>query len=757
MYKKFKFDIEGMNCPSCSFRLQKHLKKLDGIKNASANLASGSLSVEYDTDKISLKAIEDEVQSMGYKLFSDTPNIDLKHFYERKMKYQELKQRSEGKRLIATVIFFIPLLIAGLSPFLHYTLPAPLGYILYPGHFALFQLFFTIPIFILGWSFFQNGWKQLFILHPNINSLVALSATTALCYSFYSSYMLIWNNGILSNYPLYYLPASAIIVMIMLGRYLENRITAKSEQTMRQLFAILPTSAIKVENDKEEEVKTMSLIPGNCVRIPPGSRIPVDGIVKNGMSMVDESVFTGNNTPLLRTKDDKVLAGMLNQEGYLTVEVSKNGADTFLAEIIRLIEEGENSLPSIGRLADITSSWAIRVILAIAFIAAGLWIIFTHDYQFAFNVFISVLMIACPVAIGLAIPISVLFATRKASSRAIMIRHISSFEILRKSATYVFNLTGTITKGTPTVTDIIVHSDLSTDELLHLAASAESQTNHPVAQAIINEARKKNLSIIPPDPVRELPGQGIEAVIDDIRIDIGNRKLMELINIDVKILEPMAQICRDLSTQGKSAVMIAVDGKLEGIIAVIDKPRAEAREVIKEISDKGNKIVLLTGDHWNTARHIAHEVGINEVHAEIQPANRSRFIRKLQHEGQLVIMIGDGLNDAGALAQADTGIAIGSPNDIAADAADIVLLNKDLHLLLEVQKLADKTVRNMKENLFFAFLYNILMIPIAAGIFYLFGIHFFMDPLLAVIAMFLGSISVLLNGFRITWFSPKSA
>lgn len=755
MYKKFKYDIEGMHCPSCSFRLQKHLNKLDGIKNASVNLASGSLSIEYDTEKISLKAIEKEVQSMGYKLFPDMPTIDLKHFYERKMKYQQLKQRSEGKRLIATIILFIPLLIVGLSPSLHYPLPTPLDFTTYPDHFALFQLLFTIPICILGWRFFQNGWKQLFILHPNINSLVALSATTAFCYSLYSSYYLVWYNGFFSNYPLYYLPAAAIIVMIMLGRYLENKIMAQSEQTIRQLLSILPIYATRYNNSKEEKVKITSLNTGDYVRVSPGSRIPIDGIVKSGMSMVDESVFTGNHTPLLRTKEDKVLAGMLNLEGYLTVEVSKNGSGTFLAEIIRLIEEGENSRPTLSRLADKTSSWAIRVILAIAFIASGLWAGLANDYHFAFNVFITILMIACPVAIGLAIPISVLFATRKASSHAMIIRHISSFETLLKKATYVFNQTGTLTQGSPTVTDIITHSDLSTDKLLHLAASAESQTNHPIAQAILSEARKQNIAITPPDPVREIPGQGIEAVIDDIRIDIGNRKLMELINIDAETLESMSQICRDLSSQGKSAVMIAIDGKLEGVIAVIDKPRAEAREVIKTIADKGNRVILLTGDHWNTARHIAHEIGINEVHAEIQHANRARFIRKLQHEGELVVMIGDGLYDAKALAQADAGIAIGSPNDIAADAADIILLNKDLYLLLTVQKLATKTVRNMKENLFFAFLYNMLMIPIAAGVLYLFGIHFLMDPLLAVIAMFLGSISVLLNGLRITKYNPK--
>ncbi|MEG1520929.1 MAG: cation-translocating P-type ATPase [Bacteroidales bacterium] len=752
MYNKYKFDIEGMNCPSCSYRLQKHLKKMVGIRNASANLASASLSIEYDPEKISLSKIEEEVKAMGYQLTPDPLASNPSHFYERKLKRQALKIRSEGKRLIIAFVFFTPLLLAGLSPLLHYSLPEPFGFQQHPGHFALFELFLSIPILIIGWRFIKAGWKQLLILKPDINSLIALSVTASLGYNFYSLYYLIWENGLLLNYPLYFLPACAIILMSMLGHYVENRITAQSEQTLRQLFSILPDTAILEKDQVETPVRTEELQPGDLVSIKPANRIPVDGIVKKGMSMVDESVFTGSKTPLLRIPNDKVLAGMLNQEGYLTVEVQKTGSDTFLAEIIRLIEEGENSKPAIGLLADRVSSWVIQAILAIAFISAGLWIFFTHDYHFAFNVFISVLVIACPVAIGLAIPVSVLFATRKASSLSIMIRHISSFECIKKASTYVFNLTGTITRGIPTVTDLIANQNLSPEKLLHLAASAESLSTHPIALAILSDAREKNIQISHPDPVRELPGQGIEAVIDDIRVDIGNRKLMELINIDIEDLNKMSLICRDLATQGKSAVMIAVEGVLEGIIAVEDKPRPEARDIVRELQQKGYRVILLTGDHWNTARHIAQEVGITEVYGEIQPANRARFIRKLQHEGKSIVMIGDGLNDAGALAQADAGIAIGSPNDIAADAADIVLLNKDLRLLLVVQRLANKTMRNIKENLFFAFLYNLLMVPIAAGLFYLFKIHFLLDPLWAVTAMFLGTLSVLLNGFRLQRF-----
>lgn len=752
MYKKYRFDIEGMNCPSCSYRLQKHLKKLDGVKEVSVNLASASLSIEFDNEKVSLKKIEEEVREMGYRLITGNPSSGLRRTYERRMKRKELKSRSQGKRLTVALIFLVPLLLAGLSPLLHYDLPTSFGFEQHPGHFALFELFLSVPILLAGWRYIQDGWLKLIQLRPNINSLAALGVTASLLYSLYSSYFLIWEEKLLSQYPLYYLPACAIIAMIMLGRYVESKITAQSELDLQKLTDLLPETALQIANNQETEISINELQPGDLVKISPATYIPVDGIVKKGMSMVEESVFTGNKTPVLRAPDDKVLAGMLNQEGYLTVEVQKKGDDTFLAETIRLIEEGANSRPAISWLADRTSSWVIQGVLAIALLAAGLWIIFTHNYPFALNIFISVLVIACPVAIGLAIPISVLFASQRASSLGFLIRHISAFESLKRSSTYVFNLTGTITKGRPVLTDIIANQKLSSDELLRLAVSAEAASDHPIASAIRSEARGKAISLTHPDPIRELPGLGIEAVIDDVRVDIGNRKLMELIQADPELLDQMSAICRDLSSQGKSAVMIAVDGQLEGIIAVVDKPRAEARMVIEKLQQAGNQVILLTGEHWATARYMAHEVGITEVHAEVQSSNRARFIRKLQHEGKLVVMIGDGINDAGALAQADAGIAIGSPDDIAADAADIVLLNKDLRLLLTVIRFASKTIRNMKENLFFAFLYNLLMVPIAAGVLYLFDNQLLLNPVFAVTAMFLGSLSVLLNGLRLKRF-----
>lgn len=749
MYVKYKFDIEGMHCPSCSYRLQKHLRKLNGVKQANVNLASASLLLECDPKLISIQEIKTEVSQMGYHLVSDINKENQRLYYERKIKRQILQNRLHGKELVIALIFFIPLLAIGLSPLFNYKLPESISYQNSPNQFALTELLLSIPILITGWRIIRNGWFQLLHWHPNVNSLVTLSITASMSYSLISTIVLMYEAQNQLSGTLYYLPACAILTMVMLGRYIEAKITNQSAQTLQQLTNLLPDKALVLRDGLETEITLQDIEVGNQIKVTPRTYIPVDGIVKQGNSMVEESVFSGKKTPILKSQDDKVMAGMFNQEGYLIVEVQKIGQETFLAEIIQLIEEGENSRPSISRLADKVSAWVIQGILILAFAAAGLWFIFNHSYLFSLNIFIAVLMIACPVAIGLAVPLPVLFASRCGSASGILIRRIVSFEHLIKPAQYVFNLSGTITKGTPILTDIIANQALSPSELLRLAASAEAQSDHPLALAILAEAREKGVPITLPDPFRILPGEGIEAVIDDTRIDIGNYRLMELIQVNNETLMQMSKICRDLSIQGKTAVMIAIDGVLQGILAVSDKPRAEAREVIEKLQQKGNEVVILTGEHWSTARYIAHEVGVETVYAEIQPANRARFIRKLQHEGKIVIMVGDGVNDAGALAQADAGIAIGSPDDIAADAADIVLLNKDLRLLLTVNKLAFKTVRNIKENLLFAFGYNLLMLPVAAGVLYLAGIHFLLDPIIAVAVMFLGSITVILNSLRL--------
>lgn len=749
---KRSFDLEGMHCASCAYRLQKYLRKRNGIREAYVNLASETLLIDFDPDKLSLKELARDISRMGYKLILTDDRKDERFNYELKIRRKSLKRRRRRHQLITAIIFLIPLLLTGLSPLLNYPLPTPIDYIASPVSFTVMQALLCIPIILAGWRFFEKGWRRLVTLSPNIDSLVAIGATASLIYSVVSTIKILFYGGTLENNALYYLTAGAIIAMMMLGRFLENGLRTSYQNSLYRLINLIPLTSTRIIHGDEIQCATNELEEKDQIRISPGSRIPVDGYVISGHSMVDESVFTGSHVPLLKSKGDKVIAGMLNQEGYLTIEATKTGKNTFLSTIIRLIEEGESSEPPIGRLADKVSAWAIPFILAFSLLSAVAWFIYNQDWAFAMNIFISVLMIGSPVAIGLAIPLSVVFVNRRAASFGIMIRRSEAIEQIRKAHVMVFNLTGTITEGIAEVTDIIPKNQLSADALLELAASAESQSLHPLARAIVAEAKSKSLPISTPDPIRLIAGEGIEAVIHDQRIDIGNYKLMELINIDPEALSGAAEVCRHLADQGKTAVMIAVEGQLEGIIAVMDRARPEAREVVQELEKQNIEVALLTGEHASTARKIGSQVDISHIFADILPANRARQIRKLQHDKQVVIMVGDGMNDASALAQADAGIAIGSPDNIAADAADIVLLNKDLRLLLTVMRLSRKTMRNIKENIFFAFFYNLLMLPVAAGILYLFGWKFLLDPMIAVGVMFLGSLSVLINALRLRKF-----
>ncbi|MEG1616556.1 MAG: heavy metal translocating P-type ATPase [Bacteroidales bacterium] len=747
-----RFDIEGMHCASCAYRLQKHLRKLDGIREANVNLASESILLDYDPEKITLRTLTSEVQEMGYKLIPDNDNRGQRFNYERKIRRKNIKRKRRRNQLTVAVIFLIPLLAIGLSPLLKYNLPFSIDPVYSPVNFAVMQLFLCVPILLAGWRFFEKGWKRLFRLQPNIDSLVALGATAAFIYSVVSTVLIIYRDGTISDHPLYYLTSGAIITMIMLGRFLENGLRRKHQNTLYRLISLIPDLSTKIIDGTETSVNTLDIVVGDKIRVTPGTRIPVDGKVLSGLGMIDESIFTGSKTPVLKSAGDKVIAGMFNQEGYFTVEATHTGNDTFLSGIIRLIEEGETSQPPVGRLADKVSAWVIPAVLILSLLSAVMWYLFLGDYAFAMNIFVSVLVIACPVAIGLAIPISVVFASRKASSMGIIVRRSEAFEQIHKADTFVFNLTGTITEGNAAVTDFITFPPFSEDRLLSLAASAESESKHPLAKAIVARAKEKGVPILIPDPVKLIAGQGIEAVILEERVDIGNYKLMELINIDPDVLTETSTIIRELSNQGKTAVMIAVEGVLQGVIAIEDKPRPEAREVIQKLKQMEISNYILTGEHAPAAKNIGEKVDINHIIADVLPQNRSRQIRKLQHEGKTVLMIGDGMNDASALAQANAGIAIGSPDNIAADAADIVLLNKDLRQILVVVRLSRKTMRNIKENLFFAFVYNLLMLPVAAGVLYLFGLKFLLDPLIAVVAMFLGSISVVINALRLRKF-----
>lgn len=749
---KLKFDVEGMHCASCAYRLQKHIRKLDGVNKATVNLASQSLLIDYMPDLIAQKKLIAEAAQLGYALIPVAQNAETGKVYENRLKRKTQKKQLRRSQLIVAWLFMVPLLVTGLSPLLGYRLPYTIDHISSPANYSVMQMLLCLPIILTGWRFLKNGWSRLLQLQINIDSLVALSATASLVQSFGSTIRILYQGDTPNSHPLYFVTAGAIIAVIMLGRFIENRLREGVENTMQRLISLLPVNTERIENEQPVIVLTSELKEDDLIRILPNSYIPVDGTVVSGISKIDESMLTGNRSQVLKSPESRVMAGMQNLEATLIIKATKTGSETILAGIIRLIEEGENSQPAIGRMADKISRWVVHGVLIVACIAAITWFGVKQDYLFSLEVFISVLVIACPVSIGLAIPISAYFSTHRASSLGILVRRTEAFSNILKAETVLFNLSGTITEGHSTVTEIIANNSLDADRLLSLAASAESESKHPIATAIIAKAREKALPIYKPDPVRLIAGEGIEAIVEDERVDIGNYKLMGLINIDTDKLNEAILTCQEFAHQGKTPLLIAVEGELQGIIVVANRLRPEAREVVQQIQQWGKEVVILTGEHASTAQSLARQVAVDYVLGDILPINRARQIRKFQHEGKKVLMVGDGWNDAEALAQADTGVVLGLPDNVPADAADVVLLNNDMRALITLMRLSSKTMSNIRLNIFLAFVFNLLMVPVAAGILHLFGVKFMLNPMIAVVVMFLGFISVLLNALRLRKF-----
>ncbi len=767
---KEKFDIEGLQCPTCAHRLQKKLLKLNGIHDATVNMASETIIIDYDEKVIDKKTIAQEIENLGYQLI--LPNLTNNYFggctsNKPKIEYY-------GRLTTISVILFIPLLVIGLGQ----------NFILGFTNFIesrnlvsnnlLLQFILSTAILIVGLPILKNGFLMLFRLHANTDSLIALGATMSYIYSCIIGYRMLF---IFDDYPslLYFAASSAMIVFRILGYYIEKRISVRNKVNIMPFLKLVPDSVnvIKLRDPEEEpaeEVKTKfanPLINGNeylkkedilnlhiddVMAVISGDRVAADGEIIRGTALINETIYSGSAGLKRVTSGDKILAGTLVSEGELCIRVNKIGKDTFLNSLITMLQEGENSKADINNFTDKVSSVTIRVILILAFVSSVLWYIAGEDFSFAISIFLSVLIIGCPVATGIAVPLSSLFAVKYGSKKGIIIRKINSIEVIRKSTAFVFNQTGTLTKGVPKVTDVILTGNYSRDRLLFFAASAESISLHPVATAIVAEAARLNIEMKAPEPFRYIQGEGIEANIDDTRVDIGNYKLMKLLRINEEEIDRAIHVYKRLTQDGKSAVFVVIENKIEGIIAMIDEIRPKAKDVIDFINSKDKETVLLTGDHWHTASLLSEKIDIHKTFAEVPVANRARTIRKIQYEDNIVVMVGDGINDAQAIVQADSGIVIGTPDTIAADVADVIIINNDLRLLQTLIKLADKTVRNIKENIFFIFIYNLFMLPIAMGFLYLLGTNIILDPILASAVMFLGVITVLINSFRLNYF-----
>ncbi len=731
------FKVYGMTCSACASRVERVTRKLEGVKDASVNFATEKLTVTVEKNKISYEKLKTTIDKAGYRLVDET---NLK---------TETKEVSESRRLfnrfIISLVFTVPLLIISMGHMIGMPLLSIINPKINPLNFALVQFVLTLIVMITGYKFYKIGIKNLFKLAPNMDSLISVSTLAAFIYGIFAIYkIIIGDNPHDYAMHLYFESIATILTLITLGKYLEAVSKGKTSEAIKKLMGLAPKVATVIRDNKEMQVSIEDVEISDIVIVKPGEKIPVDGEVIEGITSVDESMLTGESIPVEKVTGSTVIGASINKNGFIKYKATKVGQDTALAQIIKLVEDAQGSKAPIAKIADVISAYFVPVVISLAIISSVSWLIAGESFIFSLTIFISVLVIACPCALGLATPTAIMVGTGKGAENGILIKGGEALETTHKIDTIVFDKTGTITEGKPKVTDIITNS-ISEEELLILAASSEKGSEHPLGEAILNEGRNKNLKLKKIDKFNAIAGQGIDVVIENKNILLGNRKLMIDQNIDITIFNDKVE---DLSNQGKTPMYIAINKEIKGIIAVADVVKVSSKKAIETLHKMGIKTVMITGDNENTAKAIAKEVGIDNVLAEVLPEDKAKSIKKLQDENKKVAMVGDGINDAPALAKADIGIAIGSGSDVAIESADIVLIRSDLMDVSKAIKLSKATIRNIKQNLFWAFAYNVLGIPVAMGVLHIFGGPL-LNPMIAAAAMSLSSISVLLNALRL--------
>ena len=737
--------IGGMTCAACSQRVEKAIAKLEGIEKVSVNLATEKATLEYDPQVIRLSAIKDCIIKTGYQvLAADKNSVDE----DRERKQKEIK--TLWTKFIIASVFGIPLLYIAMVPMVSwwpFPIPRSINPMLYPLRFTLVQIILVTPIMIAGYRFYTVGFKSLIQRSPNMDSLVAIGTSSAILFSVYNTYQIIIGNfGAVD--ALYYETAGVIIALILLGKSLEAVSKGKTSEAIKKLMGLAPKTATIISNGKEIELPIEDVEIGDVILVRPGEKIPVDGVVLEGHTSIDEAMLTGESMPVDKKAGDKVFAASINKNGVIKFQATKVGSDTALAQIIKLVEDAQGSKAPIAQLADVVSGYFVPVVCVIAIVAFLAWFLTGQTLAFSLTIFISVLVIACPCALGLATPTAIMVGTGKGAENGILIKGGEALETAHKITTIVFDKTGTITEGKPEVTDIIPVGGIDRERLLRIAASGEKGSEHPLGEAIVRGAEKENLEFLPVEAFEAIPGHGIEVTIDHTEVLIGNKKLMDERKISLSELKDKSD---QLAQEGKTPMYIAINGSLAGIIAVADVVKESSAKAIKKLQSMGIEVAMITGDNRKTAEAIAKQVGIVRVLAEVLPQDKSNEVKKLQAEGKKVCMVGDGINDAPALVQADIGIAIGSGTDVAMESADIVLMRSDLMDVPTAIHLSKSTIRNIKQNLFWAFGYNVAGIPVAAGVLHLFGGPL-LNPIIAAAAMAFSSVSVVTNALRLKGF-----
>ncbi|MEK4947446.1 heavy metal translocating P-type ATPase [Carnobacterium sp. FSL W8-0810] len=746
--KQKNYVIEGMTCASCAQTIEKAVGKLAAVQMVNVNLATEKMSIEYDPDQLVLAEVTKAVEEVGYTAHEEVETGDEVD-RTREKKAQHIKDM--WQRFWISALFTVPLLYISMGHMLGMPLPEFIDPMANAVTFALAQLVLTIPVIILGREFFKVGFKALVKGHPNMDSLVALGTSAAFLYSLISTVAIGMGNTHLAM-DLYYESAAVILTLITLGKYFEALSKGKTSEAIKKLMGLAPKQARIMRNGQEVDVAIDEVQVNDLIIVKPGEKMPVDGIVVEGNTSVDEAMLTGESIPVEKTAGDAVIGASINQNGTIKYKATKVGKDTALSQIIKLVEDAQGSKAPIAKLADIISGYFVPIVIVLAVISGLAWYIAGESGVFALTIAISVLVIACPCALGLATPTAIMVGTGKGAEHGVLIKSGGALEKTHKIQTIIFDKTGTITEGKPEVTDILAVNGMSEEELLILAASAERGSEHPLGEAIVHGAEKKDLSLFKTQTFNALPGHGIEVTIENQSLLLGNKKLMIDRGISIDTVETVSDT---LAGEGKTPMYIAKDGQIVGIIAVADTVKANSLKAIEKLHKMGLEVAMITGDNKRTAQAIAKQVGIDRVLSEVLPEEKANEVKKLQAEGKIVAMVGDGINDAPALAQADIGIAIGSGTDVAMESADIVLMRSDLMDVSTAVELSKATIKNIKENLFWAFGYNVLGIPIAMGLLHVFGGPL-LNPMLAGAAMSFSSVSVLINALRLKRFKPSS-
>ena len=735
MIKTTTMRIKGMTCTACARTSERAVKKLSGIAEANVNFATEKLAVQFDDEQVNLLDIKAAVKKAGYEAV------------EIKAQDEEPPVEVQKKRLLAAIVFTIPIFYLAMAMMFSWPIPGFIAPMEYPLRFALVQFVLLLPVFFAGFRFYKVGYPALFRGSPNMDTLIALGTSAAILYSLFSLVQILLGDHMAVEH-LYFESAAVIITLVLVGKTLEALAKGKTSEAVKKLVGLQPKTARVIREGLEQEVPISALVPGDMILVRPGEKIPVDGIIRSGATSVDESFLTGESLPVDKQVGDEVSGASINKNGAITMQATRVGQDTVLAQIIRLMEQAQADKAPIARLADQVSAYFVPIVVGIALLSALFWLLAGESPVFAMTILISVLVIACPCALGLATPTAIMVGTGIGAQQGILIKSGEALEIAHSIDTIVFDKTGTITEGKPRLTDVrpLTGSALSEAEILAYAAGIERASEHPLGEAIVAAARERDLELPQVQDVTALPGRGIRGNTGDKDLLLGNQALLaeESINLD----DESRSAVEALSEEGKTVMLLALGGRPAGLLAVADTPKAESSAAVKALHRMGLRVIMITGDHKKTAEAIARQIGIDQVLAEVQPQHKAQAVKELQEQGHRLAMVGDGINDAPALVQADIGIAMGSGTDVAMESADIVLMRSNPMGVVHAIELSRRTLRTIKQNLFWAFGYNVAGIPIAAGLLHLFGGPL-LNPMIAAAAMSFSSVSVVTNALRL--------